>query len=166
MHISAVVKSVQEQWGWFIIWPPDVLYCSLLSLCVRMERILLILLETEEDRLLDTHINSSQLPTLSLCQTFSSLSHTHYVLPFVLFMAANEYEHSHTCVCKLVGVCTPSPQLQLSTHHLGIVVVPLVVTYRTPLPCMEDLDCALWLWSTSHQPYRERHYRWNAHIHT
>lgn len=47
MHISVVLEFMQEQWAWFIIWPPDVLYCSLLSLCVRMERILLILLETE-----------------------------------------------------------------------------------------------------------------------
>ena len=108
-----------------------------------MERILLILLETEEDRLLDSHINSSQCPTLSLCQTFSSISHTHYVLPFVLFMAANEYEHRHICVSKCAGVCAPSPEPQLSAHHLCIVVVPLVVTYRTPLPCMEDLDSAL-----------------------
>lgn len=66
-------------------------------------------------------------------------------------------------LCVDVCVGDPSPQPQLSTHHLCITVVPLVVTYGTPLPCMEDLDCAFCLRSTSHKPYRERRNCCNAH---
>lgn len=106
--------------------------CSLLlvplSVCVRMERILLILLETERqtDRQLDTHTNTSQLPTVYFC--FSA-----------------DFSHSQctsVCICAMC-VHALSPQSQLSTHHLCVTVIPLVVTYGTPLPCMEDLNRAL-----------------------
>lgn len=37
--------------------------------------------DRERDRRLDTHINASQLPTLSFCHVFSTFYHTHSVFP-------------------------------------------------------------------------------------
>lgn len=88
----------------------------------------------------------THLSFLLYISVFSLISHTHNVL---------------LCVC----VCAPSPQSQLSTHHLCVTVIPLVITYGTPLPCMEDLNRPLWPWLTSNQPYRERHHWWNTRKH-
>ena len=109
----------------------------------------------KRDRQLNTHNDASQRPTLSFSHAFSSLAHTHKNISVMLIIGWNYSGHNHSYPGMHAG--SPSPQSQLSTHHLSITVVPLVVTYGAPLPCVEDLHRALRPRSASQQPDRERH---------
>lgn len=54
---------------------------------------------------------------------------------------------------RTVVSCVPLPQSELSTNHLGIAVVPLVVTYGAPVSSMEDLNGAFCVRPASKQSH-------------
>lgn len=154
MRIFVVLECMQKQWAWFTVWP-QMFFTAHSSLCESgwKEYLSYFRRQTERKMASHPHFLSSILLHTPLFHILIMIS----LWPLLYRTHIEEKTEIYLCV-------TFVPQPQLSTHHLCIAVVPLVVTYGSPLPCVKDFHCALWLRSAPHQSNRKCTNSWQSQI--